>query len=143
MGTITSANAVLVLSQTILFPAPVQIQQFAADDIYDMDQVRTIEALMGVDGVLSFGFMWAARMQNITLQANSPSNAFFDTINGQQEAAQDAYPLSGQITLPGITTKFAMINGGLTAYKPAPDAKRVLQPRRYQITWNRVIPAPQ
>lgn len=143
MATITSANAVLTLTQAILFPTPVQIQQFAADDIYDMDQVRTVEALMGVDGVLSFGFIWVARTQNITLQANSPSNQFFDTVNAQQEAAQDVYPLSGQITLPGISTKFNMINGAMTAYNPAPAAKRTLQPRRFQIMWNRVAPSPQ
>lgn len=143
MATITSANAVLTLTQAILFPTPVQIQQFAADDIYDMDQVRTVEALMGVDGVLSFGFIWVARTQNITLQANSPSNQFFDTLNAQEEATQDVYPLSGQITLPGISTKFNMINGAMTAYSPAPAAKRTLQPRRFQIMWNRVAPSPQ
>lgn len=139
---ITSANAVLTISQPILFPVPVQLQGFAADDIYDFEQVRTLEALMGVDGVLSFGFVFAERLQNITLQADSLSNNVFDTIMTQQIAAKDAYPLNGTIILEGIQTMFNMTNGGLLMYNPAPAAKRVLQPRRFQVVWNQVFPAP-
>lgn len=139
---ITSANAILTLSQAVLFPTPQQIQGFAADDIFDMEQVRSVEAVMGVDGVLSFGFVWAARLMNIMLQADSPSNAFFDTIDTQQEAAQDVYPISGLVVLSGISTKFQMINGGLTGYTPTPGVKKTLTPRRYQITWGRVFPQP-
>ncbi len=140
---ITSANAVLTLSQPILFPNPVQLQGFATDDAYDFDKVKTIEALMGVDGVLSFGFVWVARTQNIMLQADSDSNDFFDVVNMQQEAAQDAYPIFGSLILAGVATKFTMINGGLTGYTPAPAGKRTLTPRSYQLMWNRVIPSPQ
>lgn len=139
---ITSANAVLALSQATLFPTPVQLQQFAADDIYDMAAVQVVEELMGVDGVLSFGFVFVARVQNITLQADSLSNSFFDTIAQQQIAAKDVYPLNGIIRLPGIGTQFTMSNGALRNYSPAPDAKRVLQPRRYTIVWNSVAPGP-
>lgn len=139
---ITSANAVLTISQPILFSSPVQLQGFAVDDIYDMEQVKIIEALMGVDGVLSFGFIFVERLQNVTLQADSASNAVFDTINLQQNAAQDVYPVSGEIVLPGISTKFAMINGALQMYSPAPAAKKTLQPRKYQFVWNTVTPAP-
>jgi len=139
---ITSANAVLTLSQPILFPTPVQIQGFAVDDIYDMDEVKSVETLMGVDGVLSAGFVFRERVQHIMLQADSASNDFFDTVNMQQEAALDVYQLSGQIQLPGIATKFNQIKGFLTGYKPMPDAKRTLTPRRYEITWEKVFPAP-
>lgn len=142
MATITAANAILTLSQPILFPVPQQLQGFAADDVYDIDSIKSIEAVMGVDGVLSFGFVYVEVMQNITLQADSASNAFFDTVWTQMQAAQDVYPINGVVVLPGVSTTFAMLNGGLTGYKPAPDAKRTLQPRRYQITWNKIFPAP-
>lgn len=141
-GTITSANAVLTLSQATLFPAPVQMQQFAADDVFDTENIRSVEALMGVDGVLSFGFIYVAIVQNIALQANSPSNSFFDVIYTQQTAALDIYPLNGTIILPGISTKFTLSNGAMTGYKPTPDGKRTLTPRRFQITWNKIAPAP-
>lgn len=139
---ITSANAILMLSQPILFPAPQQIQGFAADDVYDVDQIKSVETQMGVDGVLSAGFVYVEVTQNITLQADSLSNDFFDVWWTQMQAAQDTYPVTGIITLPSIATKFSQRQGYLTGYQPIPNAKRVLQPRRYQITWGRVSPSP-
>src|SRR5712692_4440678 len=121
---ITSANAVVGLSQPILLPTPVQLQGFPTDDIYDVDAIKSVEAVMGVDGVLSFGFVFVEIMQNIALQADSASNSFFDTLWLQMQAAQDVYPINGTILLPGVSTKFAMINGGLTGYKSIADAKR-------------------
>lgn len=142
MATITSANAVLMLSQAILFPVPVQLQGFAADDVFNVDQIKSVEVLMGVDGVLSGGFVFSEIMQNIMLQADSASNLFFDTVWTQMQAAQDTYPLTGLISLPSVSTKFTMRNGFLTGYKPVPDAKKILQPRTHQITWGRIAPAP-
>lgn len=139
---ITSANTVLTLSQTTLFPTPVRIQGFAADDVYDLDQVQLVEESMGVDGVLSFGFVFTARRQTISLQADSASNSFFDTIMLQQQAALDVYPLTGQILLPGISTKFNMINGALRDYNPGPSAKKTLQRRSFIVVWNTILPAP-
>ena len=143
MGTITSANTILTLSQPILFATPQQVQQFAYNDVTDTDQMRIIEAIMGVDGTLSFGFVFVPTMQNITLQANSPSVSLFDTINLQQRAAKDVYPMTGTLIFPGLSKKFSMNNGALTTYKPTPDAKQTLQPQRFQITWESVLPAPQ
>lgn len=142
-GTLTAANAVLTLWQSILFPTPQQIQQFAADDVTDVDSVRSVESSMGVDGTLSFGFVFAPVMQNITLQANSPSIAFFETLYSQTIAAEDVYPLNGTLLLPGVSKKYALTNGALTDYKPTPDVKRTLQPQRFRITWNSVLPSPQ
>lgn len=142
MATITSANTILTLTQAILFPTPVQIQQFAADDVTDTDQVRNVEALMGVDGTLSFGFVFAPIMQNITLQANSPSISFFDTLYAQTLATEDVYVLTGSLLFPATGKSYNMTNGAMTDYKPTPDAKRTLQPQRFRLTWNSVVPSP-
>lgn len=142
-GTLTSANAQLSLWQPILFPTPVQIQQFAADDVTDTDQVRNVEASMGVDGVLSFGFVFAPIMQNIALQANSPSIAFFETLYTQTLNAEDVYPLYGTLLLPSVAKKYNLNNGAMTDYKPTPDVKRTLQAQRFRVTWNSVTPSPQ
>jgi len=139
---LTAANAIITLSQVTLFPTPQQMQGFAADDVTDMDEVEPLEDVMGVDGVMSFGVGWVGRMQKITLQGDSASNAFFDTINTQQEAAQTAYPLTGTILLPAIGTMWTCINGGLKRYNPMPGVKKIIQPRNYSIIWNKVVPAP-
>lgn len=139
---ITAANAVLTLAIAQLFPIPQQLQGFATDDVYDVPTIKSVEVLMGVDGVLSAGFIYAEVPQDIHLQADSPSNAIFDTWWSQMQAARDVYEASGLILLPGLKSKFQQTRGFLTGYKPVPAGKRVLQPRTYQITWERIAPAP-
>lgn len=138
---LTGANASISLSQSTLFSSAQTLQGFSADDVTDMDVVEIVERLMGVDGVLSFGFVWKERIQKIRLQADSTSNQFFDTINTQQQAVQDVYPLSGTILLSAIGLKFTCTNGALTRYKPMPQVKKLIQPREYEIVWNSVTPA--
>lgn len=139
---LTAANSIITISQATIFPVPQTLQGFAADDVTDIESAKILEHLMGVDGFLSFGFVWVERMQEITLQANSASNSVFDTINAQQEAVQDVYPLSGTIILPAIGVKLNLINGGLETYKPMPQAQKLLRPRKYRLVWNRVTIAP-
>ena len=142
MGSITDANCSLSLSIPGIFSIPQQLQGFAADDIFDIPQIRSVEVLMGVDGVLSGGFVYVAIPWEISLQADSASNSVFDTWWTQMQAAKDVYIAQGIIRLPSISTKFNLTNGYLTGYKPAPAAKKVLQPRRYELTFNAIAPAP-
>lgn len=139
---LTSADIVLMLAQPILFPVPVQVQGFSADDVFSIDQIKSVETSMGVDGVLSGGFVFTEIGQNIILQADSLSNDLFDIIYQSQVAGLTTYPLFGQVTIPAISSKFAMVNGFLTGYTPAPAAKKTLQARSYMITWGRIAPSP-
>jgi hypothetical protein len=142
MPSLTASNAVLMLSQPIIFPAPVQLQGFAADDVYDIPAIQAGENVMGVDGILSSGFVFVPVLQNITLQGDSASNEFFDTLWTQEQATQNKYPMFGLISLLAIGQKFIQTKGFLTEYSPAPAAKKILQPRRYSITWERIVPSP-
>ena len=141
-GSITAANAIVMLTVPELFLTPQQLQGFAADDVYDTDGINSVETMMGVDGRLSGGFVFVPVAQNYALQADSDSVRFFDTWWTQMQAAQDVYPANGTVLLPAVGKKFTMTRGFLTGYKPIPDAKRVLQPIRFAITWNRVAPSP-
>ncbi len=135
---ITAANAVYMLSIFPVFPIPVQLQGFAADDVFSTDPQTVAETSMGVDGLLSAGFVFNAVTQNITLQANSDSNNIFDAWQQAQKAVKDTYFANAVIMLRGIGSKWTMTNGVLTTYPPMPDAKKVLQPRRFGITWESV-----
>jgi hypothetical protein len=141
MGDITSANAVLTIGVGTIIPS-VQLQGFAVDDIYDVPSIKSAETMMGVDGVLSGGFVYVAIPQKIVLQADSLSNAIFDQWWTAMQANQASYSANGLIKLPSILTKFTMSTGFLTGYKPVPAGKKVLQPRDYEITWQNIAPAP-
>lgn len=141
MGTITAATTVYTLQVIPLFPAPQQLQGFAADDIFDTDPLVVGETIMGVDGTLSGGFVFEKVRQGISLQADSASNAVFDAWFAAEQAAKDKFPAVGTVTFPTISTKWALSNGFLVLYPPIPNAGRLLRPRKFFIEWNFVSPA--
>lgn len=142
MATITSASAVLMIAVQSVFPTPVQLQGFAVEDVYDTDPVDPSEVLMGVDGILSAGFVFVPVKQNFALQADSPSNSIFEEWYAQQVSEREIFFASGNIILPTLGKAYVMNNGVLSGYKPLADGKKVLQPRKFAITWESVAPGP-
>jgi hypothetical protein len=138
---ITSANAVYQLAIANLFPTPVQLQGFGTDDAFDTDSLESAETMMGVDGKLSGGFVYVPTKQTITLQADSASNSIFDTWWSAAQGQQDVFVANGLILLPALGKKWTFTKGFLTGYSPVPPAKKILQPRKFGITWERVSPA--
>jgi hypothetical protein len=138
---ITAANAILMLSIPGLVPVPQQIQGFAADDVYDVDAIESAEVSMGVDGVMTAGFVYVPVKQNFTLQADSESVGIFDLWWATQQQAADVFYANGGIVLPSLGTKWTQTRGALTSWKPVPDAKKLLQPRKFTVTWQSIIPA--
>lgn len=139
--TITAANSILLLSVASVFPTPVQLQGFAADDVFDTENVQTVETMMGVDGRLSAGFTPAPVVQNFTLQADSPSNDIIEAWFLAMQTVREAFPATGSIRLPATRRAYTLRRGFLTGYTPTPAGKKVLQPRRFTITWESVTAA--
>ncbi|TKB30520.1 MAG: hypothetical protein E5V67_27350, partial [Mesorhizobium sp.] len=115
MSTLTAANAVITLAVPNLFSTPVQLQGFATDNIYDMDSVDQVETAMGVDGILSGGFVYNPINQTFVLQADSPSIAFFETWAATQVQAKDVYTANGSTTLPSLGRSYISTKGFLVS----------------------------
>lgn len=133
--TLTAANSIILLGVTGLYPNPVRLQGFAADDVSDVENMQPTEIVMGVDGRMSAGYAPAPVVQNITLQADSESNDFFDTLISAERTAREKYVLFGSIVLPALGRKFAMTRGFLHSFPKMPGVKRTLQPRRFTLHW--------
>lgn len=140
MSSITSANAVFTLAIANLFPSPIQVQRFSSDNIFATQPIASSEVMMGVDGYLSGGFIFNPVVQTVSLMADSSSNDLFDQWHQAQQAAQEVYIAQGIIVLSAVGKKWTMNRGFLTSYPPIPDASKVLQPRRFGITWNSLVP---
>ncbi len=139
---LTGANSVIMLAVTGVFDTPQQLQGYAADDVFDADMLQQAETLMGVDGKLSGGFVFKEVDQTFALQADSASNDFFDAWKNAQEAAHDVFTSQGIITLFTLGSKWTMRNGFLTGYTPIPAVKKLVQPRKYKITWESMTRVP-
>lgn len=142
MKTLTTANSALSLMARGLFNVPQAIQGYATDDSFAVDDVNPVETMMGVDGKLSGGYVPYATVMTIMLQADSDSIEFFDTILETQKANKEAFILDGVLIVQGSGHKYALTKGFLSTSTPAETAKKVLQPRKFTITWENCTKAP-
>lgn len=142
LRTLTAANSVVMMGITGLYPTPQQIQGFAADEMFSTDAVSRAEVLMGVDGVLSGGYVYVEVKQTFTLQADSMSCDIFDNWDANEQSNAEVYIANGVISLPNIGKKWTMTRGFLTSYMPIPDQKKLSQPRKFIVTWNTISPSP-
>jgi hypothetical protein len=138
---ITSANAIIQIAVSVIFPTPQQLQNFATDNIYDAPSIAPNQVQMGVDGFQSSGKVFVSVPISYDLKADSLSNDFFDTWFSQEEAASETFVANGLMVLKSVRKKFTLQNGSLTGYTPIPPGGRVLGPRRFEITWEKIIPA--
>lgn len=142
MATLTTANSVFALAIAGLYPVAQILQGYSTDDAFSADDIAPAEVMMGVDGKLSGGFVPVPRPQTIMLQADSVSNQIFDDWQAAQESARELYIATAIISLQGTSQKYALNRGILTSYSPMPAAKKVLQPRKYVITFESVTLSP-
>lgn len=140
--TLTSANAILLLSVAGLFDVAQRIQGFATDDMTDTEAVDSGETSMGIDGRLSAGYVPMPVTQNITLQADSESLDFFERWDATEQAIREKYVASGSLLVLATNRKYDMTRGFLRSVTRTPSLKKTLQPRRMTIMWERVTPAP-
>lgn len=142
MATLTAANSVYMLVIPDLFPIPQQLQGYAADEVFATEGVDTAELVLGVDGKLSAGWIPTMKKQTITLQADSVSSLIFDAWFQTQNSLRDLLTANAFITLPSLGRIYTCTTGYLSSYIPMPDVRRIIQPRRFQITWQEILSAP-
>lgn len=142
MSTLTTANSAVSLIVRGLFPVPQQLQGYATDDSFATEDVQPMEVQMGVDGKLSAGYVPYATPITFTFQADSPSTAMFDVVLEAQKAQKEGFIFDGTIVLQGTSEKYACTKGYLTSATPMSSAKKMLQPRKFTITFENVSKAP-
>lgn len=142
MADITSSNSVLSIGVAGLFPTPQQLQGFAQDDAYSMAAIKLTENLIGVDGIKSSGFLPTIKPMEVTLQADSPSMFFWESWFSAMESSQSLLIAFGTLLQPAVGLAYTLTNGTLEDYMPIGSAKKILQPRKFSIVWQGVVPAP-
>lgn len=141
-GSITSANATFTLTVAGLFTSPQAIQQFGVDDAFDSEAVENGEIVKGVDGFIAAGWKPTMPKLNVNLQANSPSGTIFDQWFQAEQQQQNKLIAQGIITLPGISTQYALLNAYLFGYIHLPGAKATLQARKFVLIMDDISYAP-
>lgn len=140
--TLTSANVVFMLGVSGLYDTPRRLQGFSADDVTDFDALAVGETSMGVDGRLSAGFVFNAVSQNITLQADSESNDFFENWQQAERQRLEKYVAFGTILVKATGKRYTMTRGFLMSSSIVPAIRKTLQPRRFALQWEKVSGGP-
>jgi hypothetical protein len=138
MGTITSANANIILTVPGVLSSGVVLSQFASDDMFTSDSVAATETTMGVDGHQSMGWLPHPVKIKFKFAADSISITYFDQWYQAQITQMDAIPGFMTITMPGNGAKYICTRGALVNYKPIPDAKKYLEPLEFDISFESI-----
>lgn len=142
MATLTTANSAMTLVVRGLFPVPQNIQGYSADDSFAVADVTPSETYMGVDGQLSAGYVPYPTDLTLTLQADSPSIDMFDAVLSAQVAAKELYVFDGTVIIQGTGKKHVFTKGYMKEATPMSTGKKVLQPRKFTITFQNQAPSP-
>jgi hypothetical protein len=135
MATITSANAVFMLSVASVFPTPVQLQGFGVDDAFATDLVDTTETQVGVDGFGVAGYVPRSPQMTIRLLASSPSIIIFENWIAAQDLAGEVLYAAATIKMPSISRLYTCYQGSLMRASTMADARKVLANREFHIQW--------
>ena len=142
---ITSANSVLTISPRaagLIGAGAFTVEGYASDSAFMAEDVDVAEARMGVDGKMSVGHTPYIVKQTITLQADSPSIALFETIINAQNTLRQPIVLDSVLAIPSVQKSYVFTKGAMTRITPIPPGKRVLDPQSYEISWETVAPVP-
>jgi hypothetical protein len=141
--TITSANDTFTLDVSGLgvllgIATQFQVQGFATDDAFDIEDSNPVEVRKGVDGKKSSGFTPFLVKQVIHLQADSASIDLFDAWLAAMKAQQEDITCDGSIVSPSVGKIYTLRNGSMTRISQMPPNKKVKEPQTYEITWDQV-----
>ncbi len=142
MASITSSNAAISISIGSLYSAPQGLSQFAADNIFGVDDIASAEVAMGVDGHLTGGKVFVPIPFHIHFMADSVSIPIFEFWESSEQQIGDIIKAQATCTLTGVGRKYSMVNGILQTKSPMPSAARTLQPRMWTIMWESVTSIP-
>ncbi|AYO37441.1 hypothetical protein [Serratia sp. P2ACOL2] len=137
-NTITSADVIITLSVMNLYPTGVQLQGFAADNIYGTDALSLAETVRGADGKLSAGFIYGNINQTFYIMPDSESRDVFDTWATTSRASVAVFRCNATVILPALKRQYKCVNGVLKQWKALPDAGKILQASQAIIEWESI-----
>lgn len=142
LKTITAANSVYLLAIPGLYPIAQLLQGYSADAAFETETAEPTENQMGVDGIMSSGFVPFMTLQTISLQADSDSVLVFENWLAAMKSAREVIYANATISLPSVQRKYNLTKGALSSIVAIPGTRKVLQPRPFRITWGSIDPAP-
>ena len=136
--TITSADASIHMTVDNLFPSGFALSGFAADNIFDMENMEIAQTVRGADGKLSAGFVYGTPNQTFHIMPDSPVYSKIQTWINTSQASAAVYRCNMVAVFVTNGRKYTCSNGVLTTGGLIPAAARVLQPITFTVQWETI-----
>ena len=91
IGNITSQNATGVLAVQGIYDNGFDLEQFASDQSFSMDEITMAETRMGVDGRMVAGSIPSIKPVTLMFEASSPSYESMSKVFSTIEQTKDIY----------------------------------------------------
>lgn len=139
---ITSADATILMIVEGLFPVGFQLEKFAADGAWSVENRQVAETRMGVDGQMAAGWVPQIKQVTFTLEADSPSLPFLEQIIANQEQKRTLYPISLLITIPSIGKIYSYTKGVFHDVSDVSAGEQVLGTREFTLNFEKMDTLP-
>lgn len=128
---VTSCNSTAFMIVQKLFPAGFKVEGFGTDQAIAGENIQVTETRKGIDGKMSAGVITQIIPVTITLEANSPTLAYFKAIAEYQEAAKKLCPVTLTVSTPSIGETTIFTNGVLQTCPSMANINRTLEPTQW------------
>lgn len=126
---ITSANSKLRIVIPSLFPAGFDVDDYAADSMFETAALQNKEDMMSADGKYHAGFVYNPVEFTINLMPTSQAGQYLDQVYSAERTAISAFAVNATLSIPSLDSKWNFVNGVLYSWNPTPPGRRILQPR--------------
>lgn len=128
--TITAANAIVLFSTDNYFPSPIRLSGFSADNIFTFGDATIGETRMGVDGLMSGGWVSHEVPFTIFLEANSESRVHLENFRASCNSRKETERVTFDVTLPS-TGRRVTASGFMVSHSGGTNAQKLLQGSQY------------
>lgn len=126
---ITSANSKLRIVVPAYYPGGFNVDDYAADNMFETGALQNAEEQMSADGQYHAGFVFNPAEFTINLMPTSNAGNLVDDWMAAERTAITKFACNAVLTVPALGAKWNFVNGILFTWTPTPPGRRVLQPR--------------
>ena len=126
---ITSANSKLRIVVPALFPAGFDVDDYAADSMFETATLQNKEDMMSADGKYHAGYVYNPVEFTINVMPTSRAGELLDQIYAAERTSISTFSVNATLAIPSLDAKWNFVNGVLYSWNPVPPGRRILQPR--------------
>ena len=126
---ITSANSKVRIVIPSLFPSGFDVDDYAADNMFDTAALQNAEDVMSADGKYHAGFVFNPTELTLNVMPTSQAGQYLDQLYAAERTAISKFQVNLTLQIPALDSKWNYVNGVLYNWTPAPPGRRVLEAR--------------